>query len=517
MRDDAVSPPDRAARLVLTLGLALGFAVMTAWAFLPVSTLLNWIPDDSFYYFQPASLMARGYIPSFDGVNVGTGFHPLWMLLLIPVFRLKEVNADLPVHLALTLSAALFTFAGYLVYKILRRLDVAPLFSAYGAAAFVLWPGGIAIAVDGEVTPVNLCVLGLLLLHYLKIFRAEAVSRRDALVFGLMGGLAFLARNDNVILFILLLAVFILRKRNLAAWPTAALALASAAVVVLPWVVWNFALTKKLFPSSTDAVPTMLHVYYLRHNSGSTAAVAQAVKNLATEIKTLARFSPLSVGIIFFYGFVTSWAARGDRGRRNNFYVLLTFLSFFVLLYVLNVGVRWYIRFWHLGVGLLVNQLFLWWGLHLWAEHARRPRLVAHGAALCLLALFAVTGVYLAATPYYPWQDEMRAGGAWARAHARERVGAFNAGIIAYYGADNVVDLDGNMNASALQALKRRELYKYCAEQGIAYIVDFDMAAVERYRRFWPEAMMSRLKPVRKFDDKVPVYYDSTYYIYKLE
>ncbi|HET8937668.1 MAG TPA: hypothetical protein VFN67_29695 [Polyangiales bacterium] len=42
--------------------------------------------DDAFYYFQIARHVAHGLGPTFDGLHATNGFHPLWLMVLVPIF-----------------------------------------------------------------------------------------------------------------------------------------------------------------------------------------------------------------------------------------------------------------------------------------------------------------------------------------------------------------------------------------------------------------------------------------------
>ena len=259
----AMTKRDLTPRVILLVGLAAGLAALTAWAWLPIPTLLQWVPDDSFYYFQPASLMARGYVPSMDGVHAGNGFNALWMFLLVPVFKLKAVNPDLPVHVALGLAGALFVATGYLVYRLLSLLGVTETMSAYAGALFPLWPSAITTAVDGEVTPVNVLCLCLLLYYYVKLTWAErAPTPRAAFAFGLLAGLTLLARLDNALVLTLLAAYYILRRPARKPARTVALVAGGAAVLIIPWLIWTYRYAGTILPASAWAVPMMTRVAY---------------------------------------------------------------------------------------------------------------------------------------------------------------------------------------------------------------------------------------------------------------
>ena len=44
------------------------------------------LPDDAYYYFMLAHHTVASGNVSIDGVHVTNGFHPLWYLLLVPIF-----------------------------------------------------------------------------------------------------------------------------------------------------------------------------------------------------------------------------------------------------------------------------------------------------------------------------------------------------------------------------------------------------------------------------------------------
>src|SRR3972149_3649273 len=66
-------------------------------AFCNPNTILDWYSsDDGFLYFQVARNLAAGHGFTFDGINPTNGFHPLWLLLIPPIFALAQVNLLIP-------------------------------------------------------------------------------------------------------------------------------------------------------------------------------------------------------------------------------------------------------------------------------------------------------------------------------------------------------------------------------------------------------------------------------------
>src|SRR5687768_11948827 len=65
--------------------LVAALAAMVFVAVAPLRSLLFRTTDDAFYYFQVARNIVGGVGPTFDGIHPTNGFHPLWMLILLPV------------------------------------------------------------------------------------------------------------------------------------------------------------------------------------------------------------------------------------------------------------------------------------------------------------------------------------------------------------------------------------------------------------------------------------------------
>jgi hypothetical protein len=512
---ERILPADKTARAVLLTGLTVGLAASLIWAALPVDTLINWIPDDSFYYFQPAAMMARGYIPSFDGIHPGNGFNPLWMFLLVPIFALKDVNPDLPVHFSLVLAALMMTASAYILFRLLRLLKVDELFAACAGGTFLLWPSEITTAVDGEVTPIAVLTVSLLLYAYVRLISKERAGWGEIVAFGLLGGLAILARNDNIIFLGILVCHYLTRRRGENKWLAATVATGLTFVLTAAWLLWNYGYSGHPFPTSGWAVPL---VYHERMVSQPTWRDTLRAVGHMLQVKRYQFFffSPVKYGILAIYAYALWHAFRGKASHRAAVVIALPLL-FIIILYLLNAGVRFYIRAWHLGAAFFLNQLCLWYALGVFFHESRRRRTWAFLAVGLYVAFCIVDGVYTVGRPYYPWQREMKAGGEWARAHPDVRVGGFNCGLLAYYGAENVIVLDGNMDVGAYEALRAHRLYDYCRRERITYIVDYEQTVDTFYRRFWPEAQLHHLRPVsRELDDPSVSFNKHDYFIYEI-
>ena len=57
--------------------------------------------DDAYYYFKVAQNISEGHGSTFDGIDLTNGYHPLWMLVCIPIFALARFDLILPLRVLL--------------------------------------------------------------------------------------------------------------------------------------------------------------------------------------------------------------------------------------------------------------------------------------------------------------------------------------------------------------------------------------------------------------------------------
>jgi hypothetical protein len=79
------------------------------------------IRDDAFYYFKVAQNIAEGHGSTLDGINPTNGYHPLWMLICIPIFALARFDLVLPLRIVVILSGAISAASGVMLYRLVRR------------------------------------------------------------------------------------------------------------------------------------------------------------------------------------------------------------------------------------------------------------------------------------------------------------------------------------------------------------------------------------------------------------
>ena len=84
--------------------------------------ILDWFnTDDAFYYFKTAQNIVEGQGVTFDGIARTNGFHPLWMIVLLPIFVIARYDLIIPLRIVIGVQTLLGIGTGLIFYHICRR------------------------------------------------------------------------------------------------------------------------------------------------------------------------------------------------------------------------------------------------------------------------------------------------------------------------------------------------------------------------------------------------------------
>src|SRR5688572_13771509 len=77
--------------------------------------------DDAYYYFKVAQNITEGFGSSFDRINLTNGYHPLWMIICIPIFALARFDLILPLRVLLIVIALMQITTSILFYRLIKK------------------------------------------------------------------------------------------------------------------------------------------------------------------------------------------------------------------------------------------------------------------------------------------------------------------------------------------------------------------------------------------------------------
>jgi hypothetical protein len=471
-------------------------AIRLAIAWAPGEWLLRRVlADDPFYYFTIARNVGRGHGVTFDGVSPTNGFHPLWLLVITPIFGLVR-DAWLAIHLTLTLSALLDVVALWLLHRLLRELGVSRRVAAAIAILYAASPILLSLSgpLNGLETPLDL----LLTFAFLTLYRRELVDPRGgasaAAAMGMTGGLLFLARTDNIVLLAFSYGFVAWRARSDPGRSRRALAsvLISLAVAA-PWLVWSSLRFGTPIQVSGLAAAHVTRALATAHGWTAADYAVKFVRNLATlaayfpvfrlNTGSLAKAGAVNAAVV---AVIVALALRETFHHRLAIWIppLLAGVAFVLVHTLRAIELRsWYyaslLPIAYVVTALVVDQLV-------------RSVESGRGPAATLTILPVLTAVALALSWRAGLADRCGEIDGYrmiqtvnASVPAGTRLGSWNAGLFGYfYERGEVVDLDGLVDNEAYRHLVDGSLADYAARRRIDDLLDAD-GAIDFGKPYW--------------------------------
>jgi len=438
----------------------------TIFLFVPIPTLLANLADGAGYYLQIARHAAHGKWFTFDGVNPTNGFHPLWMIALVPVFKAVEATPEAYFRAAGLLVVGLLTLASFLFHRALRRM-VPPLAAAVAGAGFLVFAFANLNLMESAIFLVF--VAGLLLYGVSSLATSRITSAR-AFGFGLLLGGVILCRLDAGFLAVAIgvagLAEVARATEKQDPLRVLVLVVLGACVVVLPYLLLNYARFGSPVPVSGRLESTFPHT------------------DFRTILEGLASLGKLRLAILLFamgYGMARIVASRGRPPRATPtsrpILFALDVLAATTLVHALNevLFVRWRL-YWHF---VLLVPLFALLIAVTWSRYWPRISQVRRSGVLLLVCLaIAGEGAYAirrmtSGKSSRGWRAATYEASLWIRANTAEtdRVAAPIPEIVGFFSGRGVVDLSGLCNDLGIQkAMASQTLGAYLRASGVRYI-----------------------------------------------
>jgi hypothetical protein len=485
---------------LIFLAIAIAYIIKSLKLFAPdLHLVLYSTYDDSYYYFQIARNIISGAGVSFDGLAPTNGFHPLWLLILVPIwFFFGGGSPIFPVRIALGVNLLFDIGVTFLLYKVLVKIVGRRLIAGSLVLLWVFNPFAYFTIMSGMETGVVLFFF--LLFIYLFVGMPEENGPREYVVLGVVAGLMMLARTDY---FFMAGAPFIILffSKN---WRYDARLLGyyllAATIVVLPWLLWNLKNFGTIIQTSGTAFSAVQY-HLVEFANRSLHPIPRFLKasfgNLADGLPEV--FKKTGSAAAYFIGLSAVWGfvlAKRSVIKERTFQTLLA-LTFCVIVFVLfQVGVRWAVRDWYFFSLNIIMILWLGYGLKMarsslseiqW-QKIKGPFGVAVFVFLIFIGLNFTWSWWRNYRETSGSHSAFLAGAEWIRENIPEgeSVGVLNAGIIGYLSERRVINLDGLVNNAAGEAIKEKRLYQYAIQDaGLNYLVDFDRAITFKFVETW--------------------------------
>jgi hypothetical protein len=174
------------------------------------------IRDDAYYYFKVAQNISEGHGSTFDGLHPTNGYHPLWLLICIPIFALARYDLILPLRVLAVVTGVLQVSTAILLFRLVRDSISAP--AAVLAASFWCFSSYVLVflyktGVESNIALFLLLVLLTRLYRLERNWRERHVQLREIAALGMLAILVTFSRLD-LAFFALIVGVWIVFRNS---------------------------------------------------------------------------------------------------------------------------------------------------------------------------------------------------------------------------------------------------------------------------------------------------------------
>ena len=443
------------------------------------------LSGDSFLYLKVTENILNGCGPGLNCGEIGTGFHPLWVLITGILFVLpREI-----IPRAIIIFSALFdAITTFLIFKVASKAFTKQI-GLIAAAIFSLSPILIFRNNIGLETPLLMVLMALLM--YVYVCMNE--SNRKWMYMGIIGGLLGLARTDTAFIVGLIaldvLYMRFIKKKGNVAMKGLMLFLIISGSIASTWILYNYAALGKLGYTSLDS-----NLLWSKKGWGRMQNMIGGLDVLGSQELTL---MPVNLGkslspILFLYGAplnmqkmlingaftlllmgVLAYAFLREKKKFRVFYPFILFWPTLMIVYSV-MGIP-NIRYFMSSTPMLMIMLAVGISWMLKDVKKRGPFVKAMVSIMALAVLAnLLVGTMELALPQGEEGKMQYDAAIWAKANIEDGALIASYGTMAFFSGRDVQELGGLFSYDVTQALIDDRLYEHIQGSEIDYIAIFE-------------------------------------------
>src|SRR3989338_8610 len=433
--------------------------------------------DDSFYYFKVAQNIANTGNCSIDTLNKTNGFHPLWLLMLIPIFKFSLYNLMSYLKIIVVIQSIIYLFCLFLIYRIISNwLEWrAGLF----AIIIFIYPLYSRLMLNGLESGIQI-FFTTLTIYLILTFRLFEEGREKSLFLGMLFGILMLARLDAIFLiisfcFLMILKLFIsdnsLSNSKLFFYQVAYTNIV-AILITLPYFTWNYLSFGHLMPISGYVTTDI--------SFKSIINLPDAIINFT---KMIDKFIPITTSLILSLFYIFLYIYMKENVRLSNKFT--KYFRFIEVMVWLGTGAISHIvytllfdktkGYWHFSIHFIVILFGLPFLFNLFITYNEKNRIL-RGISFVILIFMVLFVVNKNLKFKQGWKFGANSYKAaiWARDNMEKNAifGMRDSGIFSFFSQRRVVNLDGVINNYEYQEyLSSGKFSEYVTKNNISYIV----------------------------------------------
>lgn len=163
--------------------------------------------DDAYYYFKVAQNISEGYGSTFDGINLTNGYHPLWMLICIPIFALARFDVILPLRVLLVVIALMQAITAVLLYRLIKKYlshTVAILAATFWSFNFYIHQTVYQMGLETPIAALSIVYLIYKLSQFEETWRTEKINLKQIAWLGFLSAIVMFSRLDLIFLAVII-------------------------------------------------------------------------------------------------------------------------------------------------------------------------------------------------------------------------------------------------------------------------------------------------------------------------
>lgn len=501
----------------------------------PVYSLVQFVPDDTFYYLQIARHLSETGVSTFDGQTTTTGYHPGWMLLMTLCASVVKDRETL-LRTCLALSFLLHGGTSLLLVHLWRHF-LSPFWAFIGGAVWLLSPLPLMMTVMGLETSLQIFTITLALLTYQKriaphLKRSEPFRPppRDLVLFSLSLAATFWGRTDSIIFITVMLLIVAFQAavctphRSLlpVIARAAGIVLGTLLLAVLPWFAFCYYAVRSFSQNSGS-----MKMLWASDNQGALSPINHFLytkqflldfwfsKPLAIAFGSSA--ANQNSNLLVFAGIALLTAVIAGFRIPHAVNLLRLNLALTATAVICGCVYGWFFveeNLWYFGEIALMFHLFAFGWAALLLEHTVKSPMARSAAAGIIFAFMLLLCLRsrLNNPVLWPGQDERYATqrNFEKQIPADAAIGVFNAGFPAYFSDRKVINLDGLVNDKIVGYWKTRRFDRYLYDNQMIYVNDMKSA--------FDRAMKFASGPVRlRIISSVPITPTERRWLWKIE
>ncbi|MFA7361712.1 MAG: glycosyltransferase family 39 protein [Candidatus Kapaibacterium sp.] len=438
------------------------------------------IPDDAYLSLDIARNFANGKW-FFYGDGTTSGFQPLYVFLMAPVFLIFKNDLNTPVYVSIIIQNIFGYGIIYFMYKLMRNVFEDDYSSFLSVLLFILLPVSIINIGNGLETSISFFFF-VLIFYYLYKFQKEEFDKitfRQLFILGVLVGIAMLARIDNIMIISGVILWLIMRGKRTKFIKQVLYFLAGSAVMYLPYMILLYSFTGDFFPVSGKAVHHIgqdMVENYAVGNSNLFELIRLSLQNIYMNYSVVIIFVLVGTLVYRIKSFACPWFSQSLKQHAP--LVFTSLLLFFAYTFYLNAYWFYSRYFFPLSLFFAVITAFI---INL-LIHSFSTQGGKRSVAIVLAVLFIAPNLTRSGFKDFFLAEYKKQGyekiGEWVnhKFPSGTVIGCVQTGAIGYFSDDKtVINLDGVVNKEAYDAIQKEELMNYIRSKKIEYFIDWDI------------------------------------------